>query len=138
GGVSGRDNAHRTKPFLTGATGVSDGGGGGAAAGEERPSASSNPNVFFIMIDDMGWNDIGYQSTDLKEVTPHLDKLAAGGVKMTNYYTMSICTPARASLMTGRYVVRYGLQYSVIQPGAPWGLPLGEKAREEARSRTSL
>lgn len=48
-------------------------------------------------------------------------------LQLTNYYSMSICTPARASLMTGRYVVRYGLQYSVIQPGAPWGLPVSEK-----------
>lgn len=46
---------------------------------------------------------------------------------MTQYYTMSICTPARASLMTGRYTVRYGMQYNVIQPGAKWGLPLTEK-----------
>ncbi|CAN0464286.1 unnamed protein product, partial [Hapterophycus canaliculatus] len=48
---------------------------------------------------------------------------------MSQYYSMSICTPARAALMTGRYPVRYGMQYSVIQPGAPWGLPLGEKVR---------
>ena len=47
--------------------------------------------------------------------------------QLKNYYTMSICTPARASLMTGRYVIRYGLQYNVIQPGAPWGMPLTEK-----------
>ncbi|CAN0594225.1 unnamed protein product, partial [Laminaria digitata] len=49
---------------------------------------------------------------------------------MTNYYSMSICTPARASLMTGRYPIRYGLQYNVIQPGAPWGLPLTEKVTD--------
>ncbi|CAN0399278.1 unnamed protein product, partial [Scytosiphon promiscuus] len=37
---------------------------------------------------------------------------------------MSICTPARATLMTGRYTVRYGMQYSeVIMPGQPWGIP---------------
>lgn len=94
-------------------------------------SASVKPNVFFIMVDDMGWNDIGYQSTDMANITPNLDRLAAGGVKLKNYYTMSICTPARASLMTGRYVVRYGLQYNVIQPGAPWGLPLQEKIMPE-------
>ena len=47
--------------------------------------------------------------------------------QMTQYYSMSICTPARASLMTGRYPIRYGLHYNVIQPGAPWGLPLTEK-----------
>ncbi|CAM9401472.1 unnamed protein product [Ascophyllum nodosum] len=90
-------------------------------------STSDKPNVFFIMVDDMGWNDIGYQSTDMANITPNLDRLAAGGVKLKNYYTMSICTPARASLMTGRYVIRYGLQYNVIQPGAPWGMPLTEK-----------
>eukprot|EP00752_Nemacystus_decipiens_P014913 g13276.t1 len=103
-----------------------------AKEGEETKSSGAGadqnkPNVFFIMIDDMGYNDIGYQSIDLQGVTPNLDKLAAGGIKMKEYYSMQICTPARASLMTGRYVVRYGLQYSVIQPGAPWGLPLNEK-----------
>ncbi|CAN0350815.1 unnamed protein product, partial [Hapterophycus canaliculatus] len=81
------------------------------------------------MVDDMGYNDIGYQSTDLQGVTPNLDKLAAGGIKMKSYYTLSICTPARASLMTGRYVMRYGLQYGVIEAGATWGLPLTEKVR---------
>lgn len=43
---------------------------------------SSKPNVFFIMIDDMGWNDIGYQSTDLYELTPNLDRLASNGIKV--------------------------------------------------------
>ncbi|CAM9251444.1 unnamed protein product [Pylaiella littoralis] len=93
----------------------------------EQRGKIAKPNVFFIMIDDMGWSDIGYQSEDLQGTTPNLDKLAAGGVKMSNYYSMAICTPARASLMTGRYVVRYGLQYNVIQPAAPWGLPVTEK-----------
>lgn len=49
---------------------------------------------------------------------------------MTNYYSMSLCTPSRASLMTGRYPLRYGLQYSVIQPAAPWGLPMTEKVTD--------
>ncbi|CAM9370429.1 unnamed protein product [Ectocarpus sp. 12 AP-2014] len=83
------------------------------------------------MIDDMGWNDIGYHSIDLANVTPNLDRLSASGVKVSQYYSMSICTPARAALMTGRYPVRYGLQYNVIQPGAPWGLPLTEKLLPE-------
>lgn len=43
---------------------------------------ASRPNVFFIMIDDLGWNDIGYQSSDLAGITPNLDKLAAAGVKV--------------------------------------------------------
>lgn len=53
--------------------------------------------------------------------------LGGGGPQLDNYYSMSLCTPARASLMTGRYPVRYGMQYSVLIPGAPWGLPLDEK-----------
>ena len=48
-------------------------------------------------------------------------------MQLTNYYTMTLCTPARASIMTGRYPVRYGMQYAVIMPGSPWGLPLDEK-----------
>ena len=51
-------------------------------AGDGVGATTSKPNVFFIMIDDMGWNDIGYQSTDLVGVTPNIDKLAAGGVKV--------------------------------------------------------
>lgn len=43
---------------------------------------TTKPNVFFIVIDDMGWDDIGYQSSDLKGITPNLDKLAADGVKV--------------------------------------------------------
>lgn len=48
----------------------------------EANQSQSKPNVFFILIDDMGWNDIGYQSNDLQAVTPNLNKLAAGGVKV--------------------------------------------------------
>lgn len=50
-------------------------------------------------------------------------------MQMTDYYTHMVCTPARASLMTGRYVVRYGMQYNIIDTGATWGLPLTEKVR---------
>ena len=46
-------------------------------------TSSTKPNVFFFLIDDMGYGDIGYQSTDLSELTPNLDALAAGGVKVT-------------------------------------------------------
>ncbi|CAB1098994.1 unnamed protein product [Ectocarpus sp. CCAP 1310/34] len=92
-----------------------------------RAEPIPKPNVFFIIIDDMGWNDMGYQSTDMHAVTPNLNRLAESGVKLSQYYSMSICTPARAALMTGRYPVRYGFQYDVIHMGAPWGLPLTEK-----------
>lgn len=47
------------------------------------------PNLFFFLIDDMGWNDIGYHSTDLHKLTPNLDALAADGVKVSQW-----CDPA--------------------------------------------
>ena len=50
--------------------------------GAPSTAAPAKPNVFFIMIDDMGWNDIGYQSTDMAKMTPNLDRLAASGVKV--------------------------------------------------------
>lgn len=48
-----------------------------------------------------GFNDIGYHNPTLK--TPTLDKLAAEGVKLENYYVQPICTPSRSQLLTGRY-----------------------------------
>lgn len=47
-----------------------------------RSTSNSKPNIFFFLIDDMGFGDIGYQSTDLSKLTPNLDALAAGGVKV--------------------------------------------------------
>ncbi|CAN0131383.1 unnamed protein product [Scytosiphon promiscuus] len=89
------------------------------------------PNVFFILIDDMGWNDMGYQSMDMQAVTPNLNRMANSGIKLPHYYSQALCTPARAALMTGRYPIRYGFQYLLIFPGAPWGLPLEEKLLPE-------
>lgn len=67
-------------------------GGGEEGLGARRhsaatPSRASNsgvksPNVFFFMIDDMGWNDMGYQSSDLSSFTPNLNRLAAEGIKV--------------------------------------------------------
>lgn len=51
-------------------------------------------------------------------------------IQLAKYYSMQESTPARASLMTGRYPVRYGMQHGVLQAGAPWGLPTKEKVRQ--------
>lgn len=55
------------------------------------------PNVIFIMIDDVGMNDIGLESTDLAQITPFIDSLIQGGVHLTKYYTNHFCTPSRVS-----------------------------------------
>ncbi|CAM9795923.1 unnamed protein product, partial [Phaeothamnion confervicola] len=84
---------------------------------------SSLPHVIFILADDMGYNDIGYAGDDFAALTPNLDALAAGGVRLGRYYTQQLCTPARAALLTGRYPFRTGMQCEVVQPTEPWGLP---------------
>ena len=63
---------------------------------------SFTPHVMFMMVDDQGYNDIGYQSKDLDFATPFIDSLAAKGIKIDRYYTMHLCTPARAAMMTAR------------------------------------
>ncbi|CAM9644646.1 unnamed protein product [Scytosiphon promiscuus] len=97
----------------------------------EKRQVEPKPNVFFILIDDMGWNDIGYQSSDMQAVTPNLNRMANSGIKLPQYYSQALCTPARGALMTGRYPIRYGFQYGLIAPGAAWGLPLDEKLLPE-------
>ena len=86
--------------------------------------APKKPHVFFILVDDQGHNDIGYNSIDLEWATPFIDSLANSGVILERYYTMHLCTPSRAALMTGHYPHRIGMQHGVIQAAAPWGLPL--------------
>merc|ERR1712166_46309 len=94
-------------------------------------SAASSPNIVFILIDDTGFNDIGYHNRSTPNgrgriLTPHIDKLADTGVKLSNYYVQPICTPTRAALMTGRYPFRYGVNGYTISADAPWGIPLNE------------
>lgn len=77
------------------------------------------PSVFFV-----GCSMTGDEKTNFRTCGWRDD---VGARQLSQYYSMPICTPARAALMTGRYSIRYGLQYSLINPGAAWGLPLTEK-----------
>ncbi|MBD3265259.1 sulfatase-like hydrolase/transferase [bacterium] len=65
------------------------------------------PNIVYIIADDMGWADIGYNNEEIK--TPNLDRLAAQGVTLTHHYAMPTCTPTRVGLMTGHFPSRYGV-----------------------------
>jgi arylsulfatase A len=71
----------------------------------ERP-----PNVVLILADDMGWQDptcFGGKAVP----TPHIDALAASGLKMTRFYSSSaVCSPTRASILTGRYPLRFDIR----------------------------
>jgi arylsulfatase A-like enzyme len=88
-------------------------------------SAADRPNIVLLLADDLGWDDVGYHGSQI--LTPHIDALGASGAILEQFYVMPSCTPTRASLLTGRYPMRYGLQVSVIKPQHRYGLPLTEK-----------
>jgi arylsulfatase A-like enzyme len=83
-----------------------------------RDQAGPPPNILLIVSDDQGYHDLGcYGSETVK--TPHLDRLAAEGARLTNFYvTWPACTPSRGSLLTGRYPQRHGV-YDMIRNEAP-------------------
>lgn len=68
---------------------------------------SERPNVVVMLVDDMGWSDIGCYGGELK--TPHLDALAKDGVRFTQFYNAARCCPTRASLLTGLYPHQAGV-----------------------------
>ncbi len=75
------------------------------------------PHIIFMIADDLGWNDVGWHNDKVK--TPVLDGLVAEGVKIDNLYTAPICTPSRASLLTGMYPFNIGMQHWVLFAGTP-------------------
>ena len=97
----------------------------GAVPGEGR----RRPNVILMLSDDQGSVDVGcYGASDLH--TPHLDALAARGVRFTQFYVAStICSPSRGALLTGRYPQRNGL---ATNAGGGAGLPVGEVTLADA------
>jgi len=96
----------------------------------ESKTHASRPNIVFILADDLGFKDVGYQGGDIK--TPNIDKLASEGTRLDQFYVQPVCSPTRSSLMTGRYPIRYGLQVGVIRPWAEHGLPLEERTLARA------
>lgn len=82
---------------------------GGLLTGDARGSAPERPNVIFILADDLGWRDLGvFGSTFYK--TPNLDRLAAEGMRFTQAYAACpVCSPTRASILTGKYPARLHL-----------------------------
>ncbi|MHB0935534.1 MAG: sulfatase [Armatimonadota bacterium] len=69
----------------------------------------SQPNIIFILIDDLGWRDLTCYGSSFYE-TPHLDRLAAEGMRFTDAYaSCPVCSPTRASIMSGKYPARVGV-----------------------------
>ncbi|KAK7093873.1 arylsulfatase B-like [Littorina saxatilis] len=80
------------------------------------------PNIVFIVADDLGWNDIGFNNPDI--ISPNVDRLAREGIILDHAYVQPLCSPSRSSFMTGYYPYRTGLQHMVIDPQQPVCAPL--------------
>ena len=97
-------------------------------------AAATTPNVLLIVADDLGYNDVGFHGgRDIP--TPHLDRLAASGVRCTNgYVSYPVCSPSRAGFITGRYQQRFGHEFNPRwNPASPVdGLPLSETTIADA------
>ncbi|MEX0715551.1 MAG: sulfatase [Planctomycetaceae bacterium] len=70
--------------------------------------AEARPNIVFIMADDLGWTDLGCQGSKYYR-TPHIDRLASQGMRLTRFYQCQNCAPTRAALLSGQYAPRTGV-----------------------------
>jgi arylsulfatase A-like enzyme len=88
-----------------------------------QAQAPTQPNILFIMGDDVGWFNIGaYHQGIMSGQTPNLDRLASEGMRFTDYYAEASCTAGRANFITGELPIRTGLT-TVGQAGADVGMP---------------
>src|SRR3954466_5053845 len=70
---------------------------------------AEQPNIVFILADDLGWADLGCYGNRFNE-TPNIDRLAKQGMRFTNFYAAApVCSPTRAAIMAGQYPARLGL-----------------------------
>lgn len=85
-------------------------------------SESTKPNILFIVSDDLGFNDVQFHgSTQIP--TPSIDRIAAEGITLNNYHVQPVCTPSRATFMSGRHVIHTGI-YMPFEQGTALRLSL--------------
>ena len=90
-------------------------------AGCAGEAESAPPNIIFVLTDDQRYDQLGFVNPALQ--TPNLDRLAAGGVHFQNaFVTTSLCSPSRASILTGTYTSRHGVIDNFVDDVAA-GLP---------------
>ncbi len=105
-------------------------GTGAFAAELSAQTQRAKPNIVYFLVDDLGYADVGFMgSKDVR--TPNIDRLAKEGAVLESFYVQPVCSPTRAALLTGRYATHTGV-YTVVRPGAPWGLPLEERTLPQA------
>ena len=104
-------------------------------SGDTSPLDAPRPNLVVIMADDMGFSDIGCFGGEIS--TPHLDQLAEGGVRLTQFYNTGRCCPTRASLLTGRYAHQAGIGWMTSE-GSGRGQDYGHPGYVGELNRTSV
>src|SRR6478752_4211485 len=72
-----------------------------AGASAASAASAARPNILLILADDLGYSDLGCYGGEIE--TPNLDRLAAGGLRFTQFYNTARCWPSRAALLTGYY-----------------------------------
>lgn len=92
---------------------------------------TQKPNIVFILVDDLGYKDLGYTGSTFYE-TPHIDKLATKSAQFSKAYSAcQVCSPSRASIMTGCYPTRHQITDYI-------GAPIGEEWRKQNRNTVLL
>src|SRR5512134_2527716 len=99
--------SQRIRRTLVAAAGVLAFVAPGSVRAAPAARADARPNVVVVLVDDMGWSDIGAYGGEIP--TPNLDALARGGVRFTQFYATPRCSPTRASLLTGLYPHQAGM-----------------------------
>ena len=95
------------------------------------------PNILMILVDDLGWADVGCYGSKFHE-TPHIDRLAEEGMRFTDAYAASaVCSPTRASILTGKYPSRMGVTRATPQHSLPLEEVTIAEALKEAGYRTA-
>ncbi|MEZ6066578.1 MAG: sulfatase [Planctomycetaceae bacterium] len=83
-------------------------------------AAASPPNILFVLVDDLGWADLGCYGNEFHQ-TPRIDRLAAEGVRFTDFYAAgAVCSPTRASIQSGQYQARLGITDFIPGHARPW------------------
>jgi len=92
--------------------------------------SAAKPNILIILADDLGYGDPRCYNPDSAVKTPNIDRLAAEGVRFTDFYAQNCCTPTRAALMTGCYAKRVGLDNGSWSGTLGFGDPRGLNPEE--------
>lgn len=90
-----------------------------------QAAPKTHPNVVFIVVDDLGWGDVGYHGSEI--ATPNLDAFAKQGIQLDRFYVAPVSSPTRAGLVTGRYPSRFAIRKTVLPPWRKYGLPENEE-----------